>query len=399
MRANGRLRLWLFAITVLVVLLALHPPEKAFAVAELAYDDGPEGLSKNGGGSSVGAGSFQAVRFSIPSTWSGSKLLAARFYKLSPPRASHVRVHVLGSDGITELATPFVFDMRLSNEWNDADLSAHNIMVSGDFYVAIEYLVTNDPTIGYTRGFFVDGRSYYGSPRHWIRFGTYLPPKGPPPADLMIRVLVAIEKLTLTVETEPAEPGLVVAVNGSSMNTDDDGRVLLQLAADDFHTVQVPSEVPIGAGTRMVFVNWTDGHASNSRAINLTTDTTLTAHYSIQYLLTVNSPVGGPGGSGWYDEGSSATFSVTPRVPVEGLMGMLGGKYVLDHWSGDSAATTATASVRMDGPKTVSAGWRTDYTFPYIMIAAITFAAIVIAVMLLFTREEGIRGRRKHTSA
>ena len=123
----------------------------------------------------------------------------------------------------------------------------------------------------------------------------------------------------------------------------------------------------------------------------LTQDTTLTAKYRREYFLTVYSERGDPQGVGWYDESSFATFSVTSPLPLEGLMGMLGGKYVLDRWSVDSNAVTATASVTMDGPKLVEAEWRIDNTMPYIVIgsAVLTIAIIVILIFLRVARTKG----------
>jgi hypothetical protein len=113
------------------------------------------------------------------------------------------------------------------------------------------------------------------------------------------------------------------------------------------------------------------------------------AQYVTQYLLTVVSPVGNPQGSGWYDAGSSAIFSVTSPA-TEGIMGMLGGKHIFDRWSGDSNIATTTASVTMDGPKMVVAEWGTDNTTVYAVLLAIGAMAIVVAVLLV---------RRRKTSA
>jgi hypothetical protein len=114
--------------------------------------------------------------------------LRARFYKVQPqPPGTNVQVHILGSDGSTELTTPFVFDISINNAWNDADLSRYNIVVSGDFYIAIKYLTTNDPYIGWDNGG-PDDRSYIGSPGSWTLFSA---PGGPPDGVLMIRVEIS----------------------------------------------------------------------------------------------------------------------------------------------------------------------------------------------------------------
>lgn len=194
------------------------------------------------------------------------------------------------------------------------------------------------------------------------------------------------DRVALIVQTEPAKLDVTVSVDGRAAYTDAAGRVQFYVSIICPHTIEVPSEVLTGTRTKVVFVKWSDGETSSSRATMLTEDTTLTAKYKTQYLLTVNSPMGNPQGSGWYDERSTATFSVTSPLTAEGLIGILGGKLVLDHWCGDSTATAATGSVVMDGPKTVCAEWRTDNAMPYIITGVIITVVIVIVALLLLVR-------------
>ena len=192
-----------------------------------------------------------------------------------------------------------------------------------------------------------------------------------------------VDTFTLTVEIQPASPNIAISLDGSSGNTDASGRAQFQLSTTDSHAVQLPSEVPAGTGMKIVFVKWSDGQTANSRTVNLTEDTILTAEYKTLYLLTVESPTGNPQGSGWYDKGASATFSVESPQPEEGFFGSLGGKVVLQAWTGDSTADTATASISMDAPKAVEAQWTTDNSQPYMILGGIG-AAIVIAIILVF---------------
>jgi hypothetical protein len=191
------------------------------------------------------------------------------------------------------------------------------------------------------------------------------------------------DKVTLTVQIKPGKSNVPVSIDGSTINTDPDGKVQVKVSVAGPHTIQVPSEVSILTGTKIIFVKWEDGQTSNSRTLRPADATTLTAEYKTQYLLTVISPLGNPQGSDWYDEGASTTFSVTSPWTAEGFMGMLGGKYIFERWSGDLTATTTSASVRMDGPKTVTAEWRADNTMPYTIIGAIGAATIVIVALAL----------------
>lgn len=191
-----------------------------------------------------------------------------------------------------------------------------------------------------------------------------------------------VDKFTLTVQIQPGLPSIPVTIDGSPANTDGSGKVQLDVSTSS-HTIQVPSEVSTGTGAKTVFLEWSDGQAANSRTATPNQDTTLTAEYKTQYLLTVDSPMGDPQGSGWCDKGASATFSVESPQPEEGFFGSLGGKTVFQSWTGDSAADTATASVTMDGPKTVQAEWKTDNSQPYMILGGIG-AAIAVAIILVF---------------
>jgi len=101
-------------------------------------------------------------------------------------------------------------------------------------------------------------------------------------------------------------------------------------------------------------------------------------NYIPQYYLTVKSEYGEPEGEGWYDAGSIVTFSV--KSPVGFII-----QQVFTGWSGDSTATTTTATILMDGPKTVIANWRTDYTQLY---AIITIAVVIAVATILVKRKK-----------
>jgi hypothetical protein len=142
--------------------------------------------------------------------------------------------------------------------------------------------------------------------------------------------------------------------------------------------------IPSGSDTQYVFKTWlVDGTAKLGNPVTIVMDAphTVTAEYKTQYKLTVNSQYGTTGGSGWYDAGGTAEFSVTSSVPESGIMGSLGVKYLFKSWTGDSSATTPQAAVLMDSPKTVTALWTKDYTQFYTIIGAI--AAIIVALIVV----------------
>jgi len=188
-----------------------------------------------------------------------------------------------------------------------------------------------------------------------------------------------------------AEPRTVaVTVDGKAHSANELPKSFLWTTGSS-HTFNVEAAVSGNSGVRYVFIQWSDGTKDLSRTLTSSYGETYKATYTTQYELQVASQRGDPQGSGWYDEGSSATFSVTTPLTVEGFMGTLGGKYVFDHWSGDSTATTAAASVAMDGPKIVRAEWRTDNSMPYMIVFGIVIAIVVMLTVLLLVRRRRAR--------
>ena len=121
----------------------------------------------------------------------------------------------------------------------------------------------------------------------------------------------------------------------------------------------VNSLVVAGAtGTQYVFTGWSgdaSGTTSPSNAIIMAGPKTVTAGWNTEYELIVNSVHGSPTGAGWYGSSVTANFGVTSPDGTSGT------RYVFTAWSGDSSSTSASASVLMDGPKTVTANWKTQY--------------------------------------
>jgi len=209
-------------------------------------------------------------------------------------------------------------------------------------------------------------------------------------------IAVAIKPVTViqvSVVTEPVVTGVTVTIDGVAY---DSSQLPLSLiwTVGSTHDLGVQPAAEGGYGVRYVFVQWSDGSESASKSVKVTQSATYVAKLKAEYLLTVNSPYGNPQGAGWLEKGSLATFSVASPSRAEGLLGMLGGEYVFDHWSGDSTVTTSSASVVMDGPKTVTAEWRTDNTMAYLAMGAVA-VILIVTVVLMFMR----RGRRTRPSS
>jgi hypothetical protein len=57
---------------------------------------------------------------------------------------------------------------------------------------------------------------------------------------------------------------------------------------------------------------------------------------------------------------------------------------IFDRWEGDFSGNSPSGSILMNGPKTIRAVWRTDYT--NLVIIAVLIGAVVVAVVVVVGR-------------
>lgn len=121
-------------------------------------------------------------------------------------------------------------------------------------------------------------------------------------------------------------------------------------------------EVEESQGTRHVFTGWT-GDASGtglaSSSILMDGPKAAVATWRTQFYLTVESDppsVGDLNGSGWYDEGTSASFSAATVIPATEDT-----RLRFNHWSGAFDGQSPTGTVVMDSPKSVKAHYLAQY--------------------------------------
>ena len=153
----------------------------------------------------------------------------------------------------------------------------------------------------------------------------------------------------------------------------------------DTASVSVPSQiVSQNPGAQLVFNGWSvDGNLNqggSTLSLQMNSPHTVIAQYKQQYYLTVQSDQGQgvTSGQGWYDAGSNVPITAsTPPSPMFGV------SYVFDGWQGSMQSSSQATTVLMNGPMTVTATWRTDYTVLYITLGAIIATIVVIAVALI----------------
>jgi uncharacterized repeat protein (TIGR02543 family) len=147
-------------------------------------------------------------------------------------------------------------------------------------------------------------------------------------------------------------------------------------------TENAPSEVSGGEGIKYVFETWkVDNLAEGGNSVYVFMDSphSAVAHYTTQYYLKVESQFGQPKGEGWCEKDSLASFS------VESPQGFLIQK-VFVGWSGDSTSSSSSATIIMNGPKTVTANWGEENIQLYILVGAAVFLLILIVIVVFKRR-------------
>jgi hypothetical protein len=157
------------------------------------------------------------------------------------------------------------------------------------------------------------------------------------------------------------------------------------------HSVSVPALVQLDNTSRLKFARWDDGSTQPNRTLNVQADTTIEATFVKQYLLNLTSPPVIAMGSGWYDEGSTAHFSVPATVPAPGVLGGFGAKLAFAGWyeNGNRVSGSSDGQIAMLSAHSLTAQWTTDYTMPIIILVGV--AAVAVGAFLAII----LRGRGK----
>jgi hypothetical protein len=131
-------------------------------------------------------------------------------------------------------------------------------------------------------------------------------------------------------------------------------------------TLTAPTYVNVSTDTRYEFAYWDvdgtpRGAGANPITVTMNSNHTATAHYTLQYYLTVTSPYNTPTPtSGWFDEGATITASVTS--PWAGTSGT---RYVCTGWTGTggvpASGTANSVAFTMNAPSSITWNWKTQY--------------------------------------
>jgi hypothetical protein len=143
----------------LVILTVSITSQEAFGQAtqqELAYDDGVFET-----GSTQDPPYEFGVRFSIPDTWEEAEIVKIRYYLWRD--VDYFRIYVYDERALpTDDSRLITIGASGVEGWNEYALD-HDLIVSDDFYIAVEMFSFNNPSIGADETAPAESRSYIRS--------------------------------------------------------------------------------------------------------------------------------------------------------------------------------------------------------------------------------------------
>jgi hypothetical protein len=158
---------------------------------------------------------------------------------------------------------------------------------------------------------------------------------------------------TLTVRTPL--PNSIVKVDGFPFQTNTAG-ILSTGVPEGPLTVEVPQEIQDSPNSRTRFLTWSKFGESNPLKLTMNSSIDLAAKYVREYRMNVNSQYVATNGTGWYAEGTNASFAVAKLLDLGN-----GTRQVFVRWEGASNSTSPNAWTIVDSGSDVTAIWKTQY--------------------------------------
>ena len=136
-----------------------------------------------------------------------------------------------------------------------------------------------------------------------------------------------------------------VFIDGFPFQTDDRGITSVSVPIGSA-TLQVPNQIASSSGGRLRFMSWSTLGSANPLSVALPSSLDLTANYTMEYKLTIQSPYGNSQGDGWYATGTNASFNVPAQLAYDNAT-----RRIFDHWGQDYASNLNQGWIIMNAPK------------------------------------------------
>lgn len=252
---------------------------------------------------------------------------------------------VLAPNAATTLTATFTTQYQLTAATSPAaggSLTANPPSTDGYYYAGTPVVVTATPATGFTFANFSGDATGTTNPQTL----TMNAPK------TVAANFTAVQQTTpITITSTP--PGLTVIVDGAPTVTP----ATFNWAPNSPHTFQAQTAIANGAGSRLVFANWSNNNTT-AAAQTITTPTaatTYTASYTTQYLLTLGVSTASAGSmaasptspDGFYTQNAQVTVTASPATG-----------FTFTGFSGDATGATNPQTVSLTGPKSVTASFQ-----------------------------------------
>lgn len=199
------------------------------------------------------------------------------------------------------------------------------------------------------------------------------------------RTATSLFRVSSVLPSLPSAFGVSIVIDGEPHGLNGEDVLTLRFLSGDVHSFQVAGQTFTENAKRYVV---TEDHAIFS------SNGVFKPNVRVQYLLSLESPLGLTDGEGWYDAGGYASFDVNPSESSKGFGRFLGVTFFLDHWVDEHGNELPSGSILMDSPHTLRASWSarlTDFR------PALLLVTLVIALILVFELRRGILRERERT--
>lgn len=124
-------------------------------------------------------------------------------------------------------------------------------------------------------------------------------------------------------------------------------------------TVSLSTPMIVNNATRYLFVQWSGdvSGVNQNEPIVMSGPKYVSAMWTTQYELKVESEYGHTSGAGWYAPNTQAIFLVD-TLEIDAANGT---RRVFKEWFGDAAGMNPQGTILMDAPKTIRTNWQTQY--------------------------------------
>jgi hypothetical protein len=202
------------------------------------------------------------------------------------------------------------------------------------------------------------------------------------------RTSTSLFRVSSTLPSLPSPFGVNIVIDGEPHGLLNGEDVLtLRFLSGGVHSFQVAGQTFTANATRYVV---TEDHAIFS------SNGVFKPNVRVQYLLSLESPLGHTDGEGWYDAGMYASFAVNPSETSKGFSQFLGVTFFLDHWVDERGNELSSGSILMDSPHTLRASWGARLTDLRPVLLLVTLVMALILVLEL--RRGGLRERQSTRS-